>query len=94
MAERVGKELSVHRIQNLLSPDRILHTTQRLVYQRLQNANLLAACDFPRRPFLERKVAAGEKLGIEKRAGLAVNKTFSVLAPTLALAQRSSDAVT
>jgi hypothetical protein len=68
MAERVGKELSVHRIQNLLSPDRILHTTQRLVYQRLQNANLLAAGDFSRMLFLERKVGAGEKLGIDRSA--------------------------
>jgi hypothetical protein len=54
----VGKELSVHRIQNLLSPDRILHTTQRLVYQRLQNTNLLAASDFSRMLFLERKLGA------------------------------------
>jgi hypothetical protein len=60
--ERVGKELSVHRIQNLLSPDRVLHTTQWLVYQRLQNTNLLAAGDFSRTPFLERKVFFGEKL--------------------------------
>jgi hypothetical protein len=58
----VGKELSVHRIQNLLSPDRVLHTTQRLVYQRLQNTNLLAAGDFSRTLFLERKVSFGEKL--------------------------------
>jgi hypothetical protein len=65
MAERVGKELSVHRIQNQLSPDRILHTTQWLVYQRLQNANLLAASEFPRRPFLERWLRFGEKLGID-----------------------------
>jgi hypothetical protein len=62
MAERVGKELSVHRIQNLLSPDRI-HTTQWLVYQPLQNANLLSASHFSRMLFLERKVGVGEKFG-------------------------------
>jgi hypothetical protein len=63
VAERVGKELPVHRIQNLLSPDRILHTTQWLVYQRLQNANLLSAGDFSRMAFLESKVGVGEKFG-------------------------------
>jgi len=37
---------------------------------------------------LERKVGAGEKLAFDQRdeAGLAVNKTFAVFAPTLALA--------
>jgi hypothetical protein len=41
MAERVGKETSGEIHQNLLSPDRVLHTTQGLVYRRSQMTNLL-----------------------------------------------------
>jgi hypothetical protein len=89
MAERVGKELSVHRIQNLLSPDRVPHTTQWLVYQRLQNANLLAAGDFSRMLFLERKVFFGEKLRSANQHYM-LNKRFAVFAPTLGLAGTSS----
>jgi len=59
--EKVRKELSVHRIQNLLSRDRVLHATQRRVYERLQNTKLLAAGEFSRMLFLERKVFFGEK---------------------------------